>query len=197
MHMSARLTARMSCACGSYACALSSTSLFAAATGRPVSENPFAMTAPHSFAVFAVSSVVLSAAVTRLNAVAPADVCSVGPFARGSVRADNGAAYASPTAKLLLRRYGRRDGCHTCGHRTSAVIADHQPPNHLNTMIARPQYYLPQCADCSAVQSRAVRQRQRVLVMPRRIQPTDALFPLPLLTTPIQLAVDRLTAASQ
>jgi hypothetical protein len=51
-----------------------------------------------------------------------------GALARESLPA-SGSAYATDVQRAELRMLFRRYGCHHCGKRFGAVIADHQPPN--------------------------------------------------------------------
>lgn len=97
----------------------------------------------------------------RAKHLIPSSLFRPGAFARGSLPA-TGTDYASQSQRDKLFRIGRRHGCHHCGKKlwnSSAMHADHIPPNGLNTIKKQAQSFFPQCLKCSSLQSNAVRTR--------------------------------------
>lgn len=106
----------------------------------------------------------------RFAAVMPSDLLKPGAFARESLPA--GRRYANTAQRQEVVRIGRSRGCHSCGSRrpgASGFHADHMPPSKLRAVreaklplrifnMQVPQVFLPQCAQCSALQAFAARQ---------------------------------------
>ena len=80
-----------------------------------------------------VSSVVIFRALGgRFSSVLPSHLFHPGAFAVERVPAVRGQQSAVSTEKALIRDYGRRYGCHTCGKKqVKMFVCDHQPPSHL------------------------------------------------------------------
>ena len=119
----------------------------------------------------------------RVRSVLPSDVRFPGANARSSMPAV-GAAYATKFQRSELLRMLRTQGCHHCGRKSGAVIADHMPPNHfverskqarnggLKWVLAKMRFsgsvqqrFYPQCRGCSQKQAVAVKKNRKVLVM--------------------------------
>ena len=81
------------------------------------------------------SSVVIFRAVGgRFSSVLPSHLFHPGAFARERIPAIRGLKLANSSEKSLIRDYGRRYGCHTCGKKQvggQGFVSDHQPPSHL------------------------------------------------------------------
>jgi hypothetical protein len=105
----------------------------------------------------------------RYFSLLPSDYASLGAFRSAVTSTPAGLDYADSRHRGAIEMAGRVAGCHTCGTRRAAVyIADHQPPlklvkrqnaGFLRRRVLGPvsQSFFPQCAECSLVQSRAVR----------------------------------------
>ena len=80
-----------------------------------------------------VSSVVVFHALGgRFSSVLPSHLFHPGAFARERIPAIRGFQLANASEKNLIRDYGKRYGCHTCGKKqVSSFVSDHQPPSHL------------------------------------------------------------------
>ena len=80
-----------------------------------------------------VSSVVVFRALGgRFSSVLPSHLFHPGAFARERIPAIRGFQLANLSEKNLIRDYGRKYGCHTCGKKkVSSFVSDHQPPSHL------------------------------------------------------------------
>ena len=128
------------------------------------------------------SSVVVFRAVGgRFSSVLPSHLFHPGAFARERIPAIRGLKLANSSEKSLIRDYGRRYGCHTCGKKQvggHGFVSDHQPPSHLlknskssGTLAAETtagnlkadvelsndgasvrQFFYPQCYKCSSLQ---------------------------------------------
>ena len=97
---------------------------------------------------------------------APSHVSSVGAFGARAYSLPAGHAYATAAQRDALAAFGRKVGCHTCGARRFAFIADHQPPLKLAKLRdaswfrfgrTTSQRFYPQCVKCSQAQAVAVR----------------------------------------
>lgn len=88
----------------------------------------------------------------RFRRLCPSHLHFEGAFANKSLPA-KGSNYLQGTKKRdELIALGRKDGCHTCGVKSSECwIADHQPPNAL-VKQGQKQRFFPQCSTCSNMQ---------------------------------------------
>jgi hypothetical protein len=95
-------------------------------TGKPLS-----FSAPE-LVISTVSSVVIFRALGgRFSSVLPSHLFHPGAFAVERVPAVRGQQAAVSTEKALIREYGRKYGCHTCGKkRVDLMVCDHQPPSY-------------------------------------------------------------------
>ena len=96
-------------------------------TGKPL---PFSTP---ELVISTVSSVVIFRALGgRFSSVLPSHLFHPGAFAVERVPAIRGQQPSVPSEKALIRDYGRKYGCHTCGKkRVNLMVCDHQPPSHL------------------------------------------------------------------
>ena len=80
-----------------------------------------------------VSSVVIFRALGgRFSSVLPSHLFHPGAFAVERLPAVRGYQMANGTEKTLIRDYGWRYGCHSCGKKqVKTFVCDHQPPSHL------------------------------------------------------------------
>ncbi len=67
----------------------------------------------------------------RFGAALPSNLMRPGVFGLEWLPALRGSQLASQTERALVRDFGGRNGCHTCGRRRRGVefVADHQPPS--------------------------------------------------------------------
>jgi len=89
----------------------------------------------------------------KFRDIAPSDLCHPGRFSSSRLPARQ-EIYATTQEKILIAEHGIRYGCHSCGtRRASAWIADHQPPNSLNSALRRTaQLFYAHCDSCSRLQ---------------------------------------------
>ena len=95
-------------------------------TGKPLSFST------PELVVSTVSSVVIFRALGgRFSSVLPSHLFHPGAFAVERVPAIRGQQAAVATEKALIREYGKKYGCHTCGKkRVDMMVCDHQPPSY-------------------------------------------------------------------
>lgn len=109
--------------------------------------------------------------------VMPSNVIRPGAHARSSIPS-RGIKYANDVESGLIKDLFKSYGCHHCGRRQGAAIADHMPANMLakeamagnffTRLIGKqtvvPQRLYPQCLPCSKLQSAALRHGKHKLV---------------------------------
>ena len=93
--------------------------------------KPLSFSTPE-LVISTVSSVVVFRALGgRFSSVLPSHLFHPGAFAVERVPAIRGQQAAVASEKALVRDYGKRYGCHTCGKkRVNMMVCDHQPPSY-------------------------------------------------------------------
>lgn len=113
----------------------------------------------------------------RVRNVMPSNVIRPGAHAHSSIPA-RGVRYANDVESGLIKDLFKRYGCHHCGRRQGAAIADHMPANMLakeamagnfftrlfGKQIVVEQRLYPQCLPCSKLQSAALRHGKHRMV---------------------------------
>ena len=96
-------------------------------TGKPLSFST------PELVISTVSSVVIFRALGgRFSSVLPSHLFHPGAFAVERVPALRGQQPAVASEKVLIREYGRKYGCHSCGRkRVNMMVCDHQPPSYI------------------------------------------------------------------
>jgi hypothetical protein len=102
----------------------------------------------------------------RFWSLSPSSLAAKGAFAHRAGLIPAGLEYATTAQRLMLQRFGKRFGCHTCGTRLAKLyVGDHVPPLSLansRSRLARIVHgpvkfcFHPQCRTCCAKQATAL-----------------------------------------
>lgn len=156
------------------------------------------------------SAVIFRALGGRFSSVLPSHLFHPGAFARERIPAFRGFQFATTGEKNIIRDYGRRYGCHTCGRkRVSGFASDHQPPSHLlrqsnssnggnNGGLIR-QFFYPQCFDCSSLQGGILNNgnlSKAIITHPFSLRLYHAFLPVPFLVAYLKSRLQEGTMSS-